>query len=187
MRQETPETLAESWSGEIILVTRRFAGVGIDPAMFGFRWFLPSLWRYRKPLAHVLIASLFVQLFALVTPLFFQIVIDKVLVHKGLATLVVIIAGLALIGLFDVTVQFLRAYVLSHTSSRIDVELGARLFDHLLRLPLAYFETRPTGQTVARMREIETIRNFLTGQGLLSAIDLLFIVVFIAVLSSTRR
>ncbi len=176
------EALAPAWGGEIILVTRRFGGVGIDPATFGFRWFLPSLWRYRKPLAQVLIASLFIQIFALVTPLFFQIIIDKVLVHKGMATLVVIVGGLAGIGLFDVTLQFLRSYVLSHTSSRIDVELGSRLFDHLLRLPLAYFETRPTGQTVARVRELETIRNFLTGQGLLSAIDLLFIVVFLAVL-----
>jgi subfamily B ATP-binding cassette protein HlyB/CyaB len=180
--QETAEALSAAFGEEVILVTRRFGGVGIDPQTFGFRWFLPSLWRYRKPLAHVLIASLFIQLFALVTPLFFQIIIDKVLVHKGIATLVVIIIGLAGIGLFDVTLQYLRSYVLSHTSSRIDVELGARLFDHLLRLPLAYFETRPTGQTVARMRELETIRNFLTGQGLLSAIDLLFIVVFIAVL-----
>jgi subfamily B ATP-binding cassette protein HlyB/CyaB len=181
-QHETAEALSAAWDGEIILVTRRFAGPGIDPATFGFRWFLPSLWRYRKPLAHVLIASLFVQLFALITPLFFQIVIDKVLVHKGLSTLVVIVVGLAAIGLFDVTLQYLRSYALSHTTSRIDVELGSRLFDHLLRLPLGYFETRPTGQTVARVREIETIRSFLTGQGLSSAIDLLFTVVFIAVL-----
>ncbi len=90
--------------------------------------------------------------------------------------------GLALIGLFDVTLQYLRAYALSHTTSRIDVELGGRLFDHLLRLPLAYFETRPAGQTVARMRELETVRAFLTGQGLTSAIDFLFTGVFIAVL-----
>jgi subfamily B ATP-binding cassette protein HlyB/CyaB len=115
----------------------------------------------------VLAASLFVQLFALVTPLFFQIVIDKVLVHKGASTLVVVVIGLAVIGLFDVTLQYLRTYALSHTTSRIDVELGARLFDHLLRLPLAYFETRPAGQTVARMREPETVRAFLTGQGCL--------------------
>jgi subfamily B ATP-binding cassette protein HlyB/CyaB len=182
IQQESAEAVASIFGDEIILVTRRFGGVGMDAESFSFRWFLPSLWRYRKPLAHVLLASLFVQIFALVTPLFFQVIIDKVLVHKGIATLVVIVIGLAGIGLFDVTLQYLRSYVLSHTSSRIDVELGARLFDHLLRLPLAYFETRPTGQTVARMRELETIRNFLTGQGLLSAIDLLFIIVFLAVL-----
>ena len=182
MQDESPDAVAAVWDGEVILVTRRFGGAGIDPALFGFRWFLPSLWRYRVSLAHVLIASLFVQLFALITPLFFQIVIDKVLVHKGMSTLIVIVLGLAAIGIFDVTLQYLRSYALSHTTSRIDVELGSRLFDHLLRLPLAYFETRPAGQTVARVRELETIRNFLTGQGLSSAIDLLFAVVFIAVM-----
>jgi len=179
---ETVESLAELWTGEIVLVTRRAGGPGLDPKTFGFRWFLPSIWRYRRPLAQILVASLFIQLFALVTPLFFQIVIDKVLVHKGMSTLIVIVIGLIVIGLFDVTLQYLRTYALSHTASRIDVELGARLFDHLLRLPLAYFETRATGQTVARVRELETIRSFLTGQGLSSAIDLVFTVVFISVL-----
>ncbi len=182
VRDDSADDAAPDWNGEIILVTRRFGGAGIDPATFGFRWFLPSIWRYRGPLAHVLVASLFVQLFALVTPLFFQIIIDKVLVHKGLSTLIVIVTGLVAIGLFDVTLQYLRSYALSHTTSRIDVELGSRVFDHLLRLPLSYFETRPTGQTVARVREVETIRNFLTGQGLSSIIDLLFAIVFVAVL-----
>src|SRR5580693_4031952 len=182
VQDESPDALAAVWDGEVILVTRRWGGAGIDPALFGFRWFLPSIWRYRVPLVHVLIASLFVQLFALVTPLFFQIVIDKVLVHKGMSTLVVVVIGLAAIGVFDVTLQYLRSYALSHTTSRIDVELGSRLFDHLLRLPLAYFETRAAGQTVARVRELETIRSFLTGQGLSSAIDLLFAVVFVAVM-----
>ncbi len=167
---------------EMILVARKIGGAGIDPTSFGFRWFLPSIWRYRKPLAHVLLASLFVQIFALVTPMFFQVVVDKVLVHKGYSTLFILVAGLAIIGLFDVVLQYLRTYALSHTTNRIDVELGRRLFHHLLRLPLGYFETRPAGQTVARMRELETIRNFLTGQGLFSAIDLLFTVIFIAVL-----
>jgi ATP-binding cassette, subfamily B, bacterial HlyB/CyaB len=178
----SPEKLTADWDGEVILVTRRWGGAGIDPALFGFRWFLPSIWRYRVPLAHVLVASLFVQLFALITPLFFQIVVDKVLVHKGMSTLIVVVIGLAAIGVFDVTLQYLRSYALSHTTSRIDVELGSRLFDHLLRLPLAYFETRAAGQTVARVRELETIRAFLTGQGLSSAIDLLFAVVFVAVM-----
>jgi ATP-binding cassette, subfamily B, bacterial HlyB/CyaB len=182
VKDETDEDVAAAWNGEIILVTRRWGGAGVDPTTFGFRWFLPAIWRYRTPLAHVLVASFFVQLFALITPLFFQIVIDKVLVHKGLSTLVVIVVGLAAIGIVDVTLQYLRSYALSHTTSRIDVELGSRLFDHLLRLPLSYFETRPTGQTVARVREIETIRSFLTGQGLSSLIDLLFAVVFVAVM-----
>ena len=130
----------------------------------------------------MLVASLFVQIFALVTPLFFQVVVDKVLTHKGYSTLFVLVGGIAAIGVFDVALQYLRTYALSHTTNRIDVELGQRLFAHLLRLPLSYFETRPAGQTVARMRELETIRSFLTGQGLFSAIDLFFAFVFIAVL-----
>jgi hypothetical protein len=96
----------------LILVARQFRGAGIDPRTFGFLWFAPSLWRYRKPLTHVLIASFFVQIFALVSPLFFQVVIDKVLTHRGYSTLFVLVGGLALIGIFDVSLQYLRAYIL---------------------------------------------------------------------------
>ena len=176
-----PAALAEI-EPEVVLVQRRFRGDGIDPKTFGFSWFLPSIWRYRKPLANVLLASLFVQLFALVTPLFFQAIVDKVVVHKGYSTLAVLVGGLAVLGIFDVSLQYLRSYALSHTTNRIDVELGRRLFAHLLRLPLGYFETRSAGQTVARVRELETIRSFLTGQALFSAIDLFFALIFIAVL-----
>jgi ATP-binding cassette, subfamily B, bacterial HlyB/CyaB len=181
VRALSHDELVAEWGGEVVLVTRR-AGVGIDPRQFGFYWFLPSIWRYRRPLAHVLLASLFVQVFALVNPLFFQIVVDKVLVHKGTSTLILIAIGMVSLGLFNVVLQYLRAYVLSHTTNRIDVELGAKLFNHLLHLPLSYFETRAAGQTVARVRELETIRAFLTGQGLSSLIDLLFTVILVAVL-----
>jgi len=181
--RDLPLAEAAALTGEtLVLVTRRFAGVGADPAAFGLRWFLPSIARYRKPLAEVLVASLFVQAFALMTPLFFQLIVDKALVHKSYATLTVIVVGMLTIGLFDSLLQFLRAYTLSHTTNRIDVELGRRLFHHLFRLPLAYFETRAAGQTVARVRELETIRSFLTGQGLTSLLDLVFTVVFFAVM-----
>ena len=165
-----------------VLVTRRLGGAGLDPNSFGFRWFWSSILRYRRPLTHVLVASLFVQLFAVATPIFFQLVVDKVLVHKGMSTLVVLVVGMVTLGLFETVLQFLRAYTLSHTTNRIDVELGRRLFHHLFRLPLAYFETRAAGQTVARMRELETIRGFLTGQGLTSLLDLVFTLVFIGVM-----
>ena len=132
----------------------------------------------------MLVASLFVQIFALVAPLFFQVVVDKVLAHKSYSTLFVLVGGIAAIGLFDVVLQYLRTYALAHTTNRIDVELGQRLFGHLLRLPMSYFETRSAGQTVARIRELETIRGFLTGQGLFSALDLLSTFIFIAVLFS---
>jgi len=165
-----------------VLVSRKLGGAGVDPQIFNVKWFLPSIWRYRKPLGNVLLASIFVQLFALVTPLFFQVVIDKVISHKGYDTLFVLIGGLAALGLFDVVLQYLRTYALSHTTNRIDVELGRRLFFHLFRLPMNYFETRSAGQTVARVRELETIRSFLTGQGLFSALDIFFTIVFIIVL-----
>lgn len=181
-REVSSETALAEIEAEVVLVQRRFRGEGIDPKTFGFSWFLPSIWRYRKPLANVLLASLFVQLFALVTPLFFQAIVDKVVVHKGYSTLAVLVGGLALLGIFDVSLQYLRSYALSHTTNRIDVELGRRLFAHLLRLPLGYFETRSAGQTVARVRELETIRSFLTGQALFSAIDLFFALIFIGVL-----
>ena len=184
-RAASDVTLEEAWAasaGEVVLITRRLGGAGVDPNTFGFRWFLPSLLRYRRPLAQVAIASLFVQLFALATPIFFQLIVDKVLVHKGVSTLVVLIVGMVTLGAFETVLQFLRTYTLSHTTNRIDVELGRRLFHHLFRLPLAYFETRAAGQTVARVRELETIRSFLTGQGLTSVLDLVFTLVFFIVM-----
>jgi subfamily B ATP-binding cassette protein HlyB/CyaB len=181
-RDLTLKELYKTVEPQALLVQRKLGGPGIDPSVFSLRWFLPSIWRYRKPLTHVVVASFFVQAFALVTPLFFQVVIDKVLSHKGYDTLFVLVGGLAAIGIFDVILQYLRSYTLSHTTNRIDVELGQRLFSHLFQLPMSYFETRAAGQTVARMRELETIRSFLTGHGLFSAIDLFFTIVFIAVL-----
>ncbi|MCZ7470016.1 type I secretion system permease/ATPase [Agrobacterium sp. O3.4] len=175
-------TLLETSEGRFILVQRRFTGPGVSREAFGFRWFLPSLFRYRKAFGHVLVASLFVQIFALITPLFFQVVVDKVLAHRSYSTLIVLVIGLVALGLFDVILQYLRSYTLSHTTNRIDVELGQRLFRHMMNLPLSYFETRAAGQTVARIRELETIRDFLTGQGLFSGLDLIFTAVFIFVL-----
>ncbi len=181
-RPEPAEAFAALFQPSALRVARRFRGAGIDPETFSFRWFLPFIWRYRRPLSHVLLASLFIQLFALVTPLFFQVVVDKVLTHQGMSTLTVLVVGLVIIGAFDVVLQYLRTYALSHTTNRIDVELGQKLFQHLLRLPIGYFETRSAGQTVARVRELETIRSFLTGQGLFAALDCLFAIIFISVL-----
>jgi ABC transporter transmembrane region len=115
-REITLEEAQTLSSGAAILVTRRLGGAGIDPNTFGFRWFWPSILRYRRPLAHVLVASLFVQLFALATPIFFQLVVDKVLVHKGMSTLVVLVIGMVTLGLFETVLQFLRSYTLSHTT-----------------------------------------------------------------------
>ena len=169
------------WSGQLILVTSRASLAGAL-ATFDFSWFIPSLVKYRRLLGEVLVVSLFLQLFALVSPLFFQVVMDKVLVHRGMSTLDVLIIGLVVVVLFESVLTILRTYVFSHTTSRIDVELGARLFRHLLQLPLAYFQARRVGDSVARVRELENIRSFLTGNALTLVLDVLFSVIFIAVM-----
>ncbi len=171
----------ERWSGKLVMVARR-ASLGDLARRFDIGWFLSAMVKYRGLLSEVLVASLFLQIFGLVTPLFFQVVIDKVLVHRGVSTLDVLVIGLVLIGLFETVLGALRTYVFSHTTNRIDVELGARLFRHLLALPVTYFETRRVGDSVARVRELENIRNFLTGSALTLVIDLLFTVIFLAVM-----
>ena len=171
----------EAWSGELILVASRASLAG-ELAKFDFSWFIPSLVKHRKLFGEVLLISLFLQLFALVSPLFFQVVMDKVLVHRGMTTLDVLVIGLVIVVLFESLLNALRTYVFSHTTSRIDVELGARLFRHLLALPLAYFQARRVGDSVARVRELESIRSFLTGNALTLVLDALFSVVFIAVM-----
>jgi len=108
----------------------------------------------------VLVASFFLQLFGLISPLFFQVVIDKVLVHRALSTLDVLVIGLVAISIFETILGVLRTHLFAHTTNRIDVELGARLFHHLLALPMAYFQARRVGDSVARVRELENIRQF---------------------------
>jgi subfamily B ATP-binding cassette protein HlyB/CyaB len=170
------------WAGSMILLASR-ASVAGELARFDFTWFVPALVKYRKLLGEVLVTSLFIQLFALVTPLFFQVVMDKVLVHQGYSTLTVIGVALLAVSIFEALLAGLRTYVFAHTTSRIDVELGARLFRHLVRLPTAYFEARRVGDSVARVRELEHIRQFLTGSALTVVLDLLFSVLFIAVMA----
>ena len=169
------------WDGQLILMTRR-AGLLDLSHRFDITWFLGAIHKYRHVLGRVLVASFFLQLFALVSPLFFQVVIDKVLVHRSLSTLDVLVLGLVAISVFETVLGILRTYVFSHTTNRIDVELGARLFRHLLALPIAYFQVRRVGDSVARVRELENIRNFLTSSALTLIIDLFFTFVFLAVM-----
>jgi subfamily B ATP-binding cassette protein HlyB/CyaB len=181
-----PQTLAREelearWAGELILFTSRASLAG-ELAKFDFTWFIPAIVKYRKLLGEILLVSCVLNLFALVTPLFFQVVMDKVLVHRGLSTLDVIAVGLLVVSVFEVVLSGLRTYVFAHTTSRIDVELGARLFRHLLNLPMAYFQARRVGDSVARVRELENIRQFLTGNAITVVLDVFFSAVFIAVM-----
>jgi len=181
-----PEVLSRAefealWNGRLVLMARR-ASLSDLSRRFDISWFLGSIQKYRRLLGEVLIASFFLQVFALVSPLFFQVVIDKVLVHRGLSTLEVLIIGLAVITVFEATLGTLRTYLFAHTTNRVDVELGARLYRHLVALPLIYFNTRRVGDSVARVHELENIRNFLTSSALTFVIDLLFTAVFLAVM-----
>ena len=169
------------WDGRLILMTRR-AGLVDLSRRFDISWFLGAIHKYRHLLGEVLLASFFLQLFALVSPLFFQVVIDKVLVSRTLSTLDVLVIGLVTISIFETILGILRTYLFAHTTNRIDVELGARLFRHLLALPISYFQARRVGDSVARVRELENIRNFLTSSALTLVIDLFFTFVFLAVM-----
>ncbi len=180
-RIEPLSSFAQRWTGELILLTSRASLAG-ELARFDFSWFVPALVKYRRLFGEVLLVSFVLQLFALVSPLFFQVVMDKVLVHKALTTLDVLVTGLLIVVVFESVLSAVRTYLFSHTTSRIDVELGARLFRHLVALPLAYFQARRVGDSVARVRELEHIRSFLTGNALTVLLDLLFSVVFLAVM-----
>jgi ATP-binding cassette, subfamily B, bacterial HlyB/CyaB len=169
------------WDGRLVLMTRRASLTDLS-RRFDFTWFLGAVHKYRHLLGEVVVASFFLQIFALVSPLFFQVVIDKVLVHRGMSTLDVLVLGLVTIAIFEGILGALRTYLFAHTTNRIDVELGARLFRHLMALPLAYFQARRAGDSVARVRELENIRNFLTSSALTLVIDLFFTFVFLAVM-----
>jgi subfamily B ATP-binding cassette protein HlyB/CyaB len=175
------EALADSYDGRLILMTTRERIAG-PSRKFDVTWFIPSLVKYRHLLRDVLLASFFIQLLALASPIFFQIVIDKVLVHNGLTTLEVLAFGFLVVSCFDVLMGGLRTYLFTHTTSRVDAELGSRLFQHLTHLPMAYFQARRVGDSVARVRELETIRDFLTSSALTVVLDLFFAIVFIVVM-----
>lgn len=158
-----------------------------DPDMpstepFGFKWFIPLVLRHKSVWRDVLLASLVIQLIALVTPLFTQIIIDKVVVHHTVSTLWVIAAGLVIFMLFNAGLTWVRQYLILHTGNRVDAELGNAVFNHLLRLPLRYFEHRPTGVIAARLHAVETIREFVASSLVTILLDTPFLLIFVAIM-----
>lgn len=149
---------------------------------FGINWFLPSLIKYKKVLVQVLIASFVVQLFGLANPLLIQVIIDKVISQRSLDTLQIL--GIALVGvtILGGILSSLRTFLFAETTNRIDTRLGAEVIDHLLRLPLNYFDKRPVGELGSRVSELEKIRNFLTGQALTTILDAAFSLIYIIVM-----
>jgi subfamily B ATP-binding cassette protein HlyB/CyaB len=177
-----PQSELMSRSGGRALLFASRESIAGELMRFDFSWFIPSLVKYRGFLLEVLGLSAVLQLLGLVSPLMFQVVMDKVLVSQAFSTLNVVCLALLSSSVAEAALTCLRNYILAHTTSRMDVELGARLFRHLLALPLGYFEARRVGDTVTRVRELENIRGFLTGQTLTSLLDFVFSLVFVAVM-----
>jgi subfamily B ATP-binding cassette protein HlyB/CyaB len=153
-----------------------------EPTPFGFKWFIPELMKHKRIWRDVLIASLAIQLVGLVTPLFTQVIIDKVVVHQTQSTLIAITVGLVMFMLFSSAMTWLRQYFVLHTGNRIDAVLGSHVFRHMLHLPVPYFEQRPTGTLVARLHGVETVREFISGAAVSLLLDFPFLLIFLAVM-----
>ncbi|MET3711091.1 subfamily B ATP-binding cassette protein HlyB/CyaB [Sphingomonas trueperi] len=172
------EGLDSLWSGTLVLLTTR--AVAGRPLRFGFSWFTAQFKRYRRLFLEVLGITFALNLLGLASPLLFQSVIDKVLIHNSMSTLSVLAFAFLIVSVWEVALGWIRTRLFTETTQKIDVELGARLFHHLLALPLSYFEKRRVGDTVTRVRQLETIREFLTNASLTVLVDPLFTLVFLA-------
>lgn len=191
---ETSETIAindffKNFRTDILLVARSAAKDTADSLQeenktkpFSFRWFLPELIKHKRIWRDVLITSLAIQIIGLVTPMFTQVIIDKVVVHQTQSTLVAITVGLVMFMFFSSVMTWLRQYFVLHTGNRIDAVLGSHVFSHLLHLPIPYFEQRPTGTLVARLHGVETVREFISGAAVSLLLDLPFLCIFLAVM-----
>jgi subfamily B ATP-binding cassette protein HlyB/CyaB len=178
-----------SYAGQVMLFAPRLGEQANDrdtelhgSERFGFRWFVPELLKHKAIGGEVLLASLAIQVMALATPVFTQIVIDKVIVHHTLNTLIVIGVALTIFMLFTAVMSWIRQYLILHTGNRIDAVLGTEVFEHLFKLPPRYFEQRPTGVLIARLHGVETIREFITGAAVTLLLDVPFLLIFLAIM-----
>jgi subfamily B ATP-binding cassette protein HlyB/CyaB len=153
-----------------------------NKAAFGFHWFIPELLKHKRIWRDVLIASLIIQVLALGTPLFTQVIIDKVVVHHTQSTLIVIGIGLAVFMIFSALLSWVRQYLILHTGNRVDAVLGAAVLDHLFKLPPRYFEHRPTGVIAARLHGVETIREFIASAAVTLILDFPFLLIFLGIM-----
>ncbi|MBF0461959.1 MAG: peptidase domain-containing ABC transporter [Magnetococcales bacterium] len=169
------------WQHEVILLKRRHR-LGDEQQPFGLRWFIPEFMRQGSAFAYVAVAGLSLHAISLVTPLFFQIVIDKVLVHNSEETLTILGVGVTIALLFESILGFLRNYLLLHTTNKMDIRLSSRTFSHLLSLPLAFFENSSAGVIVKHMQQAEVIRNFMTGKLFSTVMDTWALFIFLPAL-----
>lgn len=175
------EKFAEIWLGTVVEISRPFSFKKLGQE-FNMGWFGPVFWRYRHTFYQVILLAFLLQVFGLITPLFMQVIIDKVLPHRGMSTLNILILVIFFAYFFQSLMSYLRTYIFTHSTNKVDAILGTRLYRQLCKLPLRYFEMRRVGDTVTRLRELETIRNFLTGTSLTVLFDTFFGIVFFAVM-----
>ncbi|MEH2320088.1 peptidase domain-containing ABC transporter [Nostoc sp.] len=176
--ESLPQSIVEaSWDGQLWQVE-----LISQQEKFNLSWFTPAVLKYKGLLTEVLLASFTLQLLGLTTPLITQVVIDKVMVQGSLPTLDVMAIALLCVAIFESILGILRLFIFTHTARRLDLSLSAQLFRHLMRLPLAYFESRRVGDTIARVQELEQIRQFLTGTALTVILDSIFAVVYLALM-----
>lgn len=166
-------------SGEIIFLSHKMMNEQIK---FGFKWFFVEIMKYKRIIAEVMLGSFVVQLFGLVTPLFTQVILDKVIVHRSMSTLDVLGIAFVAISIFEFLLNLTRNYIFIHTANKIDAKLGAKLFNHLFALPFVYFESRKVGNIISRIRELDQIREFITNKSVSVIIDLFFSTVFLVVM-----
>ncbi|HPY40650.1 MAG TPA: peptidase domain-containing ABC transporter, partial [Thiolinea sp.] len=178
----TPQAAALNEDGSTQNATNHAATAKADKPPFSFKWFIPELLKHKKIWREILYASFAIQLAALVTPLGTQVIIDKVVVHHTTSTLIVIAVALGLFLTFNAAMGWVRQYLVLHTGNRMDAVLGHQVFSQLFRIPLRYFEHRPTGTVVARLHGVETIREFLAGSLITLVLDCPFLIVFLAIM-----
>ncbi len=166
-------------AGEFIILNHKLINSQIK---FGFKWFFNEIMQYKRVITEVMVGSFIIQLFGLVTPLFTQVILDKVLVHQSMTTLDVLAVAFIAVMIFEFLLNLARKYIFIHTTSKIDAKLGAKLFRHLFALPFVYFENRKVGNIIARVRELDQIRDFITNKSVTVIIDLFFSVVFVLVM-----
>ncbi|ROL62628.1 peptidase C39 [Pseudomonas protegens] len=176
--------LAQLWppQGQVLLLAEQH--VQAKARGFGVSWFLPSILKHGRQFRSVLLVSLMLQGVALVTPLLFENIIDRVLVSRGLSSLQVLGIAMLALALFEPLFGLVRSWLFSNVASKINAELSARLYQHLIQLPLGYFQGRQSGEIIARVGEMQQIRQFLTGSALTLVLDLAFCGLFIAVMYS---
>ncbi|MBB1312997.1 MULTISPECIES: peptidase domain-containing ABC transporter [Aliivibrio] len=179
--KEAPEIITYNQLDSIW--NKKWIEIKQSQSRFDITWFIPEFLQHKKVLWEILLFSFVLQILALISPLFFQVVMDKVLVHQAWSTLDVLVFGLVITSIVEVILRGLREYQYTHTANRIDIQLGLKLVKHLLGLPLMFFKTRQVGAIVTRVRELDTVREFLTGSMFTLTVEFLFIFVFIYVMS----